>query len=69
MDHLTKYIILINVIYFYSGQQVRNTALKDFFQTKTKKAIDVYFYTVNIGLFMEERPNYVRTNLEPVYIR
>lgn len=68
MDHLTKYIILINVIYFYSGQQVRNTALKDFFQTKTKKAIDVYFYTVNIGLFMEERPNYVRTNLEYTYV-
>lgn len=66
MDYLTKYLILINVIYFYSGQQVRNTALKDFFQTK--KAIDVYSYSVNIGLFMEERPNNVRTNLEYTYV-
>lgn len=29
MDHLIKYIIEINVIYFFSGQQVRNPTSKD----------------------------------------
>lgn len=56
MDHLTKYIIFINVIYFYSGQQVRNTALKDFFQTKTKKAIDVYFTLLTSAFLWKNDP-------------
>lgn len=29
MDHLIKYIIEINVIYFFYGQQVRNRTSKD----------------------------------------
>lgn len=29
MDHLIKYMFEINVIYFFSGQQVRNPTSKD----------------------------------------